>query len=74
MNLCDFNFSMAKSSSRLSISSSDCLLDVCEEHTKAYGRCGVGYGCSDGGGTCGCGYRCTGGGGQCGSGYNCSGS
>ncbi len=39
------------------------------------GACGVGFGCSGGGGQCGAGFGCSGwgGGGMCGVGFGCSG-
>jgi len=38
-----------------------------------FGVCGLGVGCSGGGGQCGLGVGCSGGGGQCGLGVGCSG-
>lgn len=49
-------------------------LSVNEESDKGiYGVCGLGVGCSGGGGNCGLGVGCSGGGGRCGLGVGCSG-
>ena len=75
MGLCDFDFSMAKSNSRLSINVGYSNIDACmEDHAISYGRCGMGMHCAGGGGSCGMGMHCAGGGGNCGTGMNCAGS
>lgn len=74
MNVYDFDFSMANTTSKLSINERSLEFDAYSEHVKDYGRCGGGFNCSGGGGQCGGGFNCTGGGGQCGGGFNCSGS
>ena len=60
MNLCDFDISMAKTTSKLSINERFLESDDYSDRAKVYGRCGGGFNCSGGGGQCGGGFNCSG--------------
>lgn len=71
MNLSSFSFDVVDVLAASIVMGVPSVTDKAQ--SRVHGICGLGMGCSGGGGECGLGMGCSGGGGKCGLGMGCGG-